>query len=172
MMHLSEIRQPHHDQSLDEYIEDHDIAHFSAKECRTLKRLGVTAPEPPRRLWPNVIPTLWLAEGLRERMGCPLLIGNGYRPKDLNRRVGGARYSRHITFRALDLDLGRYASSGDQGEFYRCAAEIFLEHREEYGAGLGLYRAWKGSRIHLDTGRRRSAHWKRAYTTPLLRSLR
>lgn len=182
MRDLTDIEPPEPDATLDEYIQSYGIEHFSAKECRTLRRLQVTAPEPPRGLWANIIPTLWLAEELRKRMNADhgtaeefgLAVGNGYRPKDLNRRAGGARRSRHITFSALDLDLPHSIARNPaaQTALYAIACEIFLEHGEEYGMGLGLYRPWGGRRVHIDTGRRRPAHWKRRYTKPLLESLR
>lgn len=182
MRNPSTIIAPAASMSLDDYIQDNGVEHFTATEVRTLRRLRVVAPEPPRRIWPNIIPTLWLAEELRSRMrddprapaDMGLIVGNGYRPRDLNRRAGGVWRSPHIPFRAIDLDLPRGVSGDTEAmeTFYRHTAEIFLEHRHEYGIGLGLYRAWKGNRVHLDTGRRRSAHWKKAYTTPLLESLR
>jgi len=116
-----------------------------------------------------MIPTLRVAEYLRGQVG-PLIVGNGYRPEPYNSQVGGAKNSTHLTFRALDLDLADQ-SRDNQERFYRVAAELFLTHGDELKMGLGLYRPWRGIRVHVDTGFRRR-HWKRDYTKPLLDSLK
>ena len=44
----------------------------------------------------------WL-EVLRERAGCPIIINSGYRSPQLNRKVGGAPTSNHLTGCAVDI---------------------------------------------------------------------
>jgi hypothetical protein len=157
---------------LDEFLKDHGIQNFSAREVLTLRRLGVTVDPPPEEWWPRILPALEVAETLRAQLGHPLLIGNGYRPPAENKRAGGAQRSQHLFFRALDLDLPRSAKTREhQEEFYEAAGRIFLSRGEELKMGLGLYRPWRGSRVHVDCGYRRR-HWSRKYTSPLLESLR
>jgi hypothetical protein len=165
-------RKPKSGESLDAYIKAHGVSHFSAREILTLRRLGETVKAPPSSKWPNIIPALLIAENIRAELGCPLIVGNGYRPEPFNSRVGGAKNSQHLHFRALDLDLPRSHRSPElQEEFYRVAAEIYLEHGAALKMGLGLYRAWKGTRVHVDAGYRRR-HWKKEFTAPLLDSLK
>lgn len=141
---------------LDGYIRGEGIEHFSAKEVLTLRRLGVVAPVPPSNMWPRIIPALQLADALRKELDHPLIIGNGYRPKELNRRAGGSRRSQHIYFRAVDIDLpSSHDSVVEQERFYRAAGRLFLEHGHLMKIGFGLYRANRGTRVHLDCGYRR-----------------
>jgi len=164
-----DVDAPKAGETLDQYIDSHGIEHFKAREVLRLRRLGVDAPEPPRRWWPRIIPTLRVAEYLRSRVG-PLSIGNGYRPEPLNSKVGGAKNSQHLHFRALDLDLVD-KSRRNQEEFYRAAGELYLTHGVALKMGLGLYRMWRGTRVHVDCGYRKRA-WKPGYVKELLESLR
>lgn len=40
---------------------------------------------------------------VRDKMGCMIAINSGYRPPDVNRAIGGASRSRHVTGDALDM---------------------------------------------------------------------
>ena len=44
----------------------------------------------------------WL-EALRERAGTPIIINSGYRSRQLNKKVGGAANSNHLTGCAVDI---------------------------------------------------------------------
>jgi hypothetical protein len=171
------IHQPHPRESLDDYLDRHGIIHFSAKETRQLKRIGVIAPEPQMKLWPNAIPALWLGERLRERMkvfvkNFYIVVGNGFRPSVLNKRVGGSRFSAHLTFHAFDYDLPRELKGNRHIEelFYTTACELFLQFGKDMKIGIGLYRPWHGSRVHIDCKRRR--YWKAQYVKPILKGIR
>lgn len=166
---MREIDKPGHFETLSAYLYRMEITHFSVEEILTLRRAGLKAPEPPREIWHRIIPTLRLAEELRDIVG-PLIVGNGYRPKDLNKRVGGSRTSRHIHFQALDLDLVE-RTSVNQELFYEAACEIYLNRGADLKMGIGLYRPWRGNRVHIDTGHRRR-YWHKEYVKPLLMALR
>ncbi len=165
-------RPPEPCETLDAYLVSMGIDHFSAAEIVTMRRAGITVPEPPREWWPRIIPTLRAAEWLRERMGHPLIVGNCYRPDPFNRQVGGARRSQHLYLRAVDLDLPTSKRSVENmARFYQTAAELWLTQGRDLAMGLGLYQPWAGSRVHIDTGYRRR-HWSKRYTGPILESLR
>lgn len=164
-------------EKLTEFLEANFIEHFTGREICTLRRAGIVVDPPPERMWYNIIPALCLAEELRERVGHPLLVGNGYRPADINRRVGGSRRSRHVTFHALDLDLPRaYSSREHQERLYEEAVSIYLECRGKTpgGIGLGLYRLHRGKRVHFDagSGRWRDAYWSRSAFKSVAEGLR
>lgn len=165
------------DTDLDAYLQRMEIENFTAREVLRAKRLGVVSDPPQRDWWSRIVPPLLVAEHIRAVLGVPLSIGNGYRPPAINKAAGGARRSEHLYFRALDLDLvsDDRKSREVQEAFYRVAAETYLSHGRELRMGLGLYRAWRGTRVHIDCGGprwRRPASWKRKYTKPLLEALR
>lgn len=159
---------------IDNLFKDVGIEHFSAKEVCQMRRAKNAIAIPPRKFWERIIPALLLAEEIRSLIECPLQVGNGYRPRDYNKAVGGSMFSQHIQFRALDLDLSKWRGIEGivlQETFYETACEIFLSRGKELKMGLGLYRHNRGTRIHIDTGYS-YRHWKKKYTKPLLERLR
>lgn len=168
-----EVPMHHEDTAqLQTFIEDHGILHFTAPELLRMRRLKQTVPVPDEPWWPRIIPALRLAEKIRAKVGHGLVVGNGYRPEPYNSRAGGTKRSQHIYFRALDLDLPKdYRSREEQEAFYAATCEVFLEFGDEYKMGLGLYRPWRGTRVHIDAGHKKR-YWKRKYVKPLLESMR
>lgn len=45
---------------------------------------------------------------LRDHFGVPIGVSSGYRSKELNRAIGGSKYSQHMIGEALDLDADIY----------------------------------------------------------------
>ena len=94
---------------LDEFLVSNKIEHFSAKELclvRSLKVLNI----PPESLFENILPSLYFLEFMRKIYG-PILVISGYRNKTNNSKVGGAKHSQHMEFRAIDsrpIDKGKY----------------------------------------------------------------
>jgi Peptidase M15 len=98
---------------------------------------------PPRADWPHVVPTLRLLADLRRRglLG-DSTVASGFRTPDYNRCEGGSGASRHLSNRALDLDL--VPPTGG-------VAALCRAWRREGAAldwGLGFY---SSTQIHLDT---------------------
>jgi len=166
------IAEPTDGEILDEYIKRCGIKHFSARECLTMRRAGIVVDPPPRNQWANIIPTLRVAEMLRNIMGHGLVVGNGYRPPEMNKKVGGSRRSRHLFFQALDLDLpSKHQSSGNRKRYYEAAVSLWMTLGDEYKIGIGLYSPHGGSRVHIDTGYRKR-RWERKYVDPIVKALR
>ena len=67
----------------------------------------------------------WL-EVLRERAECPIIINSGYRSPQLNRKVGGASTSNHLTGCAADIRTSGY----EQAIVY---AAILIGYAKETG---------------------------------------
>ena len=65
----------------------------------------------------------WL-EVLRERAGTPIIINSGYRSPQLNRKIGGAANSNHLTGCAVDI-----RTSGMEQAI--CYAAILINYSEE-----------------------------------------
>ena len=65
----------------------------------------------------------WL-EVLRERAGTPIIINSGYRSPQLNRKIGGAANSNHLTGCAVDI-----RTSGMEQAI--CYAAILLDYADK-----------------------------------------
>ena len=109
---------------------------------------------PPRAWpWPNFTPPELASRGngairlqraaldtlqtLRDALGQPMHITSAYRDPIHNRRVGGARFSRHTLGQAFDISLAH-----QDRERLRALA------RNAGFTGFGLYQTF----LHLDTG--------------------
>jgi hypothetical protein len=79
------------------------VRYFSARELLRLRRWGVHAELPDAYL-PALLRVAHAADQLRAMHGAPVVCGNGYRPIDYNKAVGGSRNSAHIRAAAMDLD--------------------------------------------------------------------
>lgn len=93
-------------QQLAAFIDRLGLRHFKGREIaayadRTRGRVKNSLPH--ESLWPNIIPTLVVADELREIVGCPLEITSAYRSPAYNAAVGGETASYHMKFMALDL---------------------------------------------------------------------
>ena len=125
------------------FLEGLQLRHFSADELiaqgnRT--RNGVSNSLPPESMWPAMVPTLWVADMLRERLGYPLTITSAYRSEAYNRQVGGASRSAHLRNEALDL-----IPRGNVDELWLAAIE--LRNGGAFKGGIGRYHAF----VHIDT---------------------
>jgi hypothetical protein len=124
---------------------------------------------PPRQMWSRMLPTLALANELREVMvrqhgAKGLRVAAAYRP------TGGAKASQHKVNRALDIDLlpADYSLST---AYYLTAVRLWQQWQEREKVGIGFYcplDSKGGIRVHLDTGfRTRSWQiWKGKSVSP------
>lgn len=137
--------------TLGKYLRMHGITHFSAEEVLTARRLRITSEAPDRSWWPRIIPVLAMAEQIRTIMGHPLVIGNGYRPSEVNKRAGGSRRSQHLYFRAIDIDLpSKQNNTTNRRRLYEASATMYMEFSSDIRMGLGFYTPYAGSRVHID----------------------
>lgn len=81
---------------------------------------------------------------LQRRFGRDLVVTSGYRDPEYNRRVGGARRSRHMRGDALDISTAGM-SLREKQRLVNMASEVGF-------TGIGIY----GDSIHLDMGNRRA----------------
>ena len=107
---------------------------------------------PVRGLWRNMLPTLEIFVALRQMLGFPLIIRNGYRDKSYNAAVGGAARSTHQWNSALDISSNDVAERAALAE---AAAMLYVDNPGD-PIGFGVY-GTEGApgRTHLDFG------WKR-----------
>ena len=131
-------------EELDKFLKDHGIKHFNAAEITRLHRLQKCAV-PQSDLWGNIIPTLRLADEIREAWEAPVRVFSGYRTENYNKAVGGAPNSQHKHFRALDLS----PANGKIDEFRRLVTKIVKRWRDEGNqVGMGQYNSF----CHIDVG--------------------
>jgi len=87
---------------LQKLLDSEGVRYFRAQEL-TLQRQWGTHAEPPADYLPRILPTVILADEIREKLGAPIRVSSGYRTLEYNRHVGGSPSSEHMQFRALDL---------------------------------------------------------------------
>ena len=136
------------------WYEAQGIRHFTAGEfLRYFERgrKGVTNSIPPETMWSRILPALRVVDALREHYGKSCTLLSSYRSDDYNAAVGGAKYSQHKEFRALDIRI--------KGVSARHVYNRLLKWRREgrFVGGLGLYTSSRF--VHIDT-RGRNATWK------------
>ena len=114
---------------------------------------------PPRALWPNIVPTMIVADAARERLGRAILVTSAWRSKLYNGSIrNAASLSQHLAFLALDLhvvEVGRWIEKR-QHELQ----ELLIRWRSdgkffEVPAGLG----WNGT-VNADPLLGRAIPWK------------
>jgi len=78
-------------------------------------------------------------QGLRDRLGAPMIVTSGYRTPAYNREVGGAKRSQHLLGRAFDISMANH----DPATFEAAA-------RAAGFTGFGFYP--RQDFMHIDTG--------------------
>ena len=111
------------------------------------ERLRINS-EPPRDLWPKIIPTLRVLDALRTKLGCPIKLISIYRNVAYNRAIGGEPRSYHTRFQACDF----HATRGTPRQ-WRDALRT-MRAAGVFSGGLGLYPTF----VHVDT-RGYPANW-------------
>ena len=86
---------------------------------------------------------------LRDVVKKPIKITSGYRPAELNAKVGGATKSRHITGEAADFKIEGYTPK----QVAAIIEKLIAEGKMKQG-GLGTYSTW----VHYDV-RGTAARW-------------
>jgi hypothetical protein len=116
---------------------------------------------PPRKLWPNMIPTLILLRYEVQPLTDKVEAQSVFRSAKINSCVKGASQSFHLRFYAMDLKPARGVTRR------MLIAKLCKLHREQgskLNMGLGIY---SGTRFHIDTaGYRGWGHDHRAKTFP------
>jgi len=122
------------------------ITDFYPEEFLTLRKWGRVV-EAPVEYEPNIVNIAIFAQELRNRLGFPLAIKNGYRSPDYNAAVSGAKNSSHLRAAATDIEpLSVYGTSENDRRLEIEGAKMWLQYPDRL-AGLGVY---GGGRIHLD----------------------
>jgi uncharacterized protein YcbK (DUF882 family) len=141
-------------ETFSEWFAAQKFRHFDAGEFTNYfarERNGVKNSPPQRRLWKNIVPTLRIADELRESFGKPCSILSSYRAPAYNKTVGGAPLSQHLEFKAIDIAID---SISPQRVYARL---LGWRKAGKFTGGLGVYPS--SGFVHIDT-RGRNATWK------------
>ena len=147
------MSKPRKNESWESWFGRQGIFNFTAAEVAsyfTVKRRGVRNSAPPRYMWQRIVSALHMADDMREHFGKPCTINSSYRSEKYNRGCGGAKFSQHKEFRALDLSV--------KGVSPKRVADYFYKRRRagDFKGGIGRYRTF----THIDT-RGYNASWGR-----------
>ncbi len=131
------------------------LRHFHPLELTSQgerKRGTVQNSLPPESKWRAIVPTLWIADMARERLGFSLTITSAFRSERYNRAVGSTagNNSQHVANTALDL----IPSKGRVEELYDQL--IAMRKGGAFRGGVGIYTG--SGFVHVDT-RGRNATW-------------
>lgn len=132
-------------ETFEAWIARQGVRNFRADEFTsyfTTRRRGVENSAPPREMWKLILPTLRIADDLRDFFGRPVTIVSSYRSPEYNAAINGAASrSFHMRFQALDIVVAGHAPP-----------EVFARLKSwrdagKFTGGLGLYHNF----VHVDT---------------------
>lgn len=104
----------------------------------------------PKIYYPNVKELATNLQVLRDHIGEAVLItGSGYRTEKHNKKVGGAKFSQHLTASGADINARSYTPK----ELANVIEELIREGKMKEG-GIGVYKGF----IHYDI-RGTKARW-------------
>lgn len=83
--------------------------HFTLDELIATQHRGIDNMPAPGII-ANLKMTAMLLEGVRLRLGAPIVVSSGYRCPELNKAVGGQPNSQHLTGQAADFICPGYGS--------------------------------------------------------------
>jgi len=122
------------------------VSDFSPEEFLLLRKWGQLA-EMPEEYEPNVVALAVQAQALRDRLGLPVAVRNGYRSPAYNAAVSGAPNSAHLRGAAGDFEVVSAAKTAESGRRIQVEGAKLWLLRPSALAGLGVY---QGGRVHLD----------------------
>ncbi len=99
--------------------------------------------DPPRELWPNVIPLARVLDRIRAEIGHPIVLTSVYRSPEYNATLkGAAKASQHTQFRAADFMVPGHGGAAD---WHKVAKK--LRDGGLFSGGIGKYKTF----VHVDT---------------------
>lgn len=69
------------------------------------KRKGVSNQPTPEHIANMIVLAEKVFQPIRNHFGVPIHVSSGYRSAALNKKIGGARNSQHMTGEAMDIDM-------------------------------------------------------------------
>jgi zinc D-Ala-D-Ala carboxypeptidase len=78
---------------------------FEMTRSDMAKRKGVSNQPTEEHIANMIVLAEKIFQPIREHFGVPIYISSGYRSAALNKKIGGARNSQHMTGEAMDIDM-------------------------------------------------------------------
>ncbi len=143
--------KPNATETFEQWFARQKFRHFKAQEITWMfgrVNKGIKNSPPPRKLWPNIVPTLRILDDLRAHFAAPITLNSTYRSLAYNRSVGSPDTSEHRRFSAIDFKVAGHSPTA--------VARVLKAWRAQgkFTAGIGTYRNF----VHLDT-RKKNATW-------------
>ena len=132
-----------------------DVTHFRASEFLAKGASHASNglnTDPPRELWPNVIPLARVLEAVRREIGKPIKILSVYRSPAYNEAIGGATSSQHMKFKAADFAV--IGPGAGKPRDWAAVVDRMRWHDGTFKGGRGLYNTF----VHVDV-RGNNASW-------------
>jgi uncharacterized protein YcbK (DUF882 family) len=153
------------EKQLEAYIDSLGLRYFKGAELTpywSRSRKNGSNSVPPKNLWPNIVETIIVLDEIRHQVGSSLIITSSYRSPEYNTAVGGAKFSQHLIFNAIDLQSKggkvRPAQIAFIARRIRSEKQQFVnpitKKRFTFKGGVGLYATF----VHIDT-RGHNADW-------------
>jgi zinc D-Ala-D-Ala carboxypeptidase len=78
---------------------------FEMTRSETAKRKGVSNQPTEEHIANMIVLAEKIFQPIRDHFGVPIHVSSGYRSAALNKKIGGARNSQHMTGEAMDIDM-------------------------------------------------------------------
>lgn len=130
MLHRTEAVQ-----LLEALLAQAGVTHFSPDELMPYRVGAVPMADQVH----HILPTVLVAERVRDHFDCPVFVNSAYRSPAYNKKVGGAPESMHVQFNAMDIVVRDY-SPDEVVEFLETLPEARY-------MGIGKYANF----VHIDT---------------------
>jgi zinc D-Ala-D-Ala carboxypeptidase len=108
---------------------------FEMTRSEIAKRKGVSNEPTQEHIANMIVLAEKIFEPIREHFGVPIYVSSGYRSAALNKKIGGAKNSQHMTGEAMDIDMDGHSSGVSNVQIFNWirANLVFDQLIWEYG---------------------------------------
>jgi zinc D-Ala-D-Ala carboxypeptidase len=96
---------------------------FEMTRSETAKRKGVSNEPTPEHIENMKVLAEKIFQPIRDHFGVPIHVSSGYRSAALNKKIGGAKNSQHLTGEAMDIDMDGHSSGVTNAQIFK-----FIRH--------------------------------------------
>lgn len=100
---------------------------FEMTRSETAKRKGVSNQPTEEHIANMIVLAEKIFQPIREHFGVPIYISSGYRSAALNKKIGGAKNSQHLTGEAIDIDMDGHSHITNVQVFNYIRENLFFD---------------------------------------------